>query len=206
MIWPQSQPICRSFGGCLVTGGAGVLAAGSVKVMRNLILCLSAGAALASAGDAIARAAILGPHADACAAGGKAAMLVKITGFKTRAGIIRVQSYGGDPARFFDKGTYLERVEVRPPVAGAAEICMPVPRGGTYAVSVRHDVQGDGKAGLSDGGGMSGNPNVSLMDVLFKRKPSPGEVAVEVRGVTVVPVVLNYVKGANVGPLGDASR
>ena len=53
---------------------------------------------------------------------------------------------------------------------------------------------------------MSGNPNVSLADVMFKRRPAPSEVSVEVRGVTVVPVVLNYVRGFTVGPLADAAR
>lgn len=174
--------------------------------MRNLILCILAVAAIGTVGAPPAAAAMLGPHAADCAGGSKAAMLVRISGFKTRSGIVRVQSYGGDPQHFFDKGTYLERVEVRPPASGAADICMPVPRAGVYAVSVRHDVQGDGKAGLSDGGGMSGNPNLSLMDVLFKRRPAPSEVAVEVKGVTVVPVVLDYVHGTGVGPIASASR
>lgn len=152
-----------------------------------------------------AGAAVLGPHAAACAGAGPA-MLVKVEGLKARTGVIRVQSYGGDPARYFDKGTYLERVEVRPPAAGALEVCMPVPRAGTYAVSVRHDVTGDGKAGMNDGGGLSGNPNVSLMDVMFKRRPAPSEVQVTVRGVTAVPVTVNYVHGLSVGPATGGTR
>lgn len=172
--------------------------------MRNLIPCLFA-SAVALGACAPAYAAILGPHAADCA-GGRPAMLVKVSGLKTRTGMIRVQSYGGDPQHFFDKGTYLERVDVRTPVAGPVEVCMPVPRAGSYAVSVRHDVDGDGKSGTSDGGGMSGNPNMSLMDVLFKRRPDPDQVAVAVRGVTAVPVVLNYVRGASVGPVETSDR
>lgn len=172
--------------------------------MRNFIACLSASVVALGLGVP-AGAAILGPHAADCVEG-RVAMLVKVSGLKTRTGMIRVQSYGGDPAHFFDKGTYLERVEVRPPATGPVEVCMPVPRAGGYAVSVRHDVDGDGRSGMSDGGGMSGNPNMSLMDVLFKRRPDPGQVAVAVKGITVVPVVLNYVHGASVGPVQTPDR
>lgn len=151
-----------------------------------------------------AGAAVLGPHADACD-GSKPAMLVRIQGLKSRTGILRVQSYGGNPARYFDKGTYLERVEIRTPSAGPVEVCMPVPRPGNYAVSVRHDANGNGSADVgNDGGGFSGNPNLSLFDVIFKRKPSPVQVQVHVTGLTPVPVVLNYVHGTSLGPIRGA--
>ena len=171
--------------------------------MSKLIACLAASAAaLASP----CGAAILGPNAADCAAAARRpAMLVKVTGLKSRGGIVRVQAYD-DPDRYFDKGAYIERVDVRPPAAGAVDICLPVPRAGIYAVSVRHDVSGDGKADLTDGGGMSGNPNLSLMDVVFKRRPSPVQVQVQVQGLTIVPVVMNYVRGTNVGPASSAER
>jgi len=73
-------------------------------------------------------------------------------------------------------------------------------------VSVRHDADGDGKGGLGDGGGMSGNPEFSLMDVVFKRRPAPEAVRVEVAGVTRVPVVVNYVRGGRVGPIAGLAR
>ncbi len=149
-----------------------------------------------------AGAAVLGPHADACS-GGRPAMLVHVRGLKSHTGIVRVQSYGGDPAHYFDKGSYLERVEVRVPAAGPVDVCMPVPRSGTYAVSVRHDANGNGSTDIgSDGGGFSGNPDVSLFDAMFKRKPSPVQVEVKVSGLTNVPVVLNYIHGTSVGPIG----
>jgi uncharacterized protein (DUF2141 family) len=162
------------------------------------------GAAIALAACAPAGAEILGPHAADCVRGpGKNAMLVRVEGFKTRGGTVRVQSYGGDPHHYFDKGSYLERVEASVPRAGPVEVCMPVPRAGAYAISVRHDANGNDKADRSsDGGGFSGNPNVSLLDVVFKRKPSPGQVQVRVSGVTVVPVRLNYMQGTSVGPIG----
>jgi uncharacterized protein (DUF2141 family) len=161
------------------------------------------GAAIAVAACAPAGAELLGPHAGDCARGaGKPAMLVRVEGLKTRTGILRVQSYGGDPARYFDKGSYLERVEVAVPHSGAVEVCMPVTRSGSYAVSVRHDANGNGKSDRSsDGGGFSGNPNISLLDVVFKRKPSTTQVQVRVNGVTTVPVRLNYMQGTSVGPI-----
>jgi uncharacterized protein (DUF2141 family) len=130
------------------------------------------------------------------------AMLVRVTGFKERAGIVRVQSYGGDPAAYFDKGTYLKRIEARVPDSGALEVCVAVPGPGRYAVSVRHDLNGSGKTDRSDGGGMSGNPHLSLIDLMLKHKPDPAQVAVEVgHGVKVVPITLNYVQGASFRPV-----
>jgi uncharacterized protein (DUF2141 family) len=175
--------------------------------MSKLSASLIASAVALAAPCASASAAILGPHAAACSAGAdRPAMLVKITGLKARTGILRVQSYGGDPSRFFDKGTYLERVEVRPPASGPIEVCMPVPRSGGYAVSVRHDINGSGKSDMKDGAGLSGNPDVSLLDLIFKRKPSPQQVTVEVRGLAQVPVVMNYVHGTSVRPIASAER
>ena len=151
-----------------------------------------------------ARAAVLGPHADACD-GSKPAMLVRVQGLKSRTGILRVQSYGGDPARYFDKGTFLERVELRTPPTGPVEVCMPVPHPGLYAISVRHDANGNGSVDIgNDGGGFSGNPSYSLFDAMFKRKPSPVQVQVRVTSLTPVPVVLNYVHGGSLGPIGGA--
>jgi len=169
--------------------------------MLKLSSSLIAGAVALAAPLAPAGAAVLGPHAAACTPG-KPAMLVRVEGLKTRAGMVRVQIYGGDPARYFEKGAYLERVEVKVPASGPVEVCMPVAHAGTFAVSVRHEL-GDGK--LADGGGMSGNPDFSLMDVVFKRRPSPIQVQVQVRGLTPVPVTMNYVSGTRVGP-ASASR
>jgi len=163
---------------------------------------LIAGLIVAATPLAAAGAAVLGPHANDCD-GSKPAMLVRVEGLKSRSGILRVQSYGGDPARYFDKGAYLERVEFRTPAAGPVEVCLPVPKPGVYAVSVRHDANGNGSVDIgNDGGGFSGNPSYSLFDAMFKRKPSPVQVQVRVTGLTQVPVVLNYVHGASLGPIG----
>lgn len=169
---------------------------------------LGAGAAalmLAAVLPAGAGAAILGPDAAACKSDGPA-MLVHINGLKQRTGNIRVQSYGGNPSRYFDKGTYLRRIDIPVPASGPIDVCVPVPDNGVYAVSVRHDVDSSGKTGPSDGGGMSGNPRMSLLDVIFKRKPKPAEVQVTVQGITRVPVTMNYVREGSFGPIAMASR
>jgi uncharacterized protein (DUF2141 family) len=84
---------------------------------------------------------------------------------------------------------------------------MPVPKPGIYAISVRHDANGNGKSDSNDGGGMSGNPPMSLFDVLFKRKPDPAKVEIRVsEGVTSTSITLNYVQGGSFKPLATASR
>jgi len=164
-----------------------------------------AGLMLATAIPAVAGAAVLGPEAAACSGQGPA-MLVHVEGFKKRSGNLRVQSYGGNPSRYFDKGAYLRRIDISVPASGSVDVCVPVPDSGTYAVSVRHDLDASGKTGMADGGGMSGNPRMSLFDVMFKRKPKPSEVQVAVQGVTRVSVKLNYVQGGSFGPIAMASR
>jgi uncharacterized protein (DUF2141 family) len=133
-------------------------------------------------------------------------MLVHVDGFKKRAGMLRVQAYGGNPTRYFEKGAWLKRVDIPVPASGSVDVCVPVAANGLYAVSVRHDLDNSGKTGMSDGGGMSGNPRLSLFDVMFKRKPDPRKVQVSVHGVTRVPVTLNYVQGGSFGPIAMASR
>ena len=172
--------------------------------MSKLLAAAAIGLAVIgmAAGEAAARAAVLGPNAAQCREPGRPAMLVRVVGLKSRAGVVRVQSYGGDPQHFFDKGSWLDRVDVHPPAQGLVEICMPVARPGIYAVSVRHDANGTGGTDLRDGGGMSGNPQLSLFDVMLKRRPDPAKVSVRVgQGVTVVPVTVNYVQGGSIRPV-----
>jgi uncharacterized protein (DUF2141 family) len=147
-----------------------------------------------------AAAAPIGPFAASCAGGGPA-VVARVNGLKARTGMIRVQLYASNQATFLEKKAYLQRVDV-PARAGAMDICVPVPKAGRYAISVRHDVNGDGKSDRGDGGGFSGNPDVSLMDLLAKRKPSLGHVAFSVAGGTqVVPITLRYVQGLSFKPV-----
>ena len=77
-------------------------------------------------------------------------------------------------------------------------VCVAVPKAGNYAIAVRHDVDGNGKSGMSDGGGFSRNPNISLFDL----KPKYNEVTIPIgNSVRPVNVILNYKQGLSVGPI-----
>lgn len=160
----------------------------------------AAALALAIAAPASAQAA-LGPDAAACRAGGSApALLVDVSGFKARSGELRVQLYGSNPADFLAKGKKLRRIDVPVTQSGPMRVCVAVPGPGTYAVAVRHDLDGNGKSGWSDGGGFSRNPEISL----FHLRPKLGEVAINVgNGVKPIEVVLNYRQGVSIGPVAN---
>jgi len=145
-------------------------------------------------------AAALGPDAAACSAGAnRPAMLVSVNGFKNRVGKLRIQLYGS-PSDFLERGKKLKRIDLPVTRAGAMNVCVAVPRTGTYAVAVRHDADANGKTNWNDGGGFSGNPKLSIL----KLKPSYRSAAVAVGGgVKVVPVVLNYRSGLSIAPIGQ---
>ena len=145
-------------------------------------------------------AAALGPDAAACSSGAnRPAMLVSINGFKNRVGKLRLQLYGDNPAEYLVRGKKLKRIDLPVTRAGAMNVCVAVPRTGTYAIAVRHDADNNGKTNWNDGGGFSGNPKLSIL----KLKPSLRSTAVTVgTGVKVVPVVLNYRSGLSIAPIG----
>jgi uncharacterized protein (DUF2141 family) len=151
-----------------------------------------------------ADAAILGPDAALCRSGDAPAILVHIVGLKNREGAVRVRSFGGNPESWFNKKTYLKRTEIATPASGTVDICMPVPRPGVYAVDVRHDVNGNGDTDMADGGGASGNPEVSLFDVVFNRKPPASKTGFQVgTGVTSVTVIVKYKQGGSFKPIAQ---
>ena len=157
-------------------------------------VALALGLALAAPVDA----AVLGPEAAACRPGASGpAVLVRVYGFKDRAGQLRVQLYGGNPETFLDKGTKLKRIEV--PVAGEGDmdVCVALPHAGEFAIAVLHDRDLNGKMNpASDGVGFSRNPRLGLS------KPSHAQAAFQARGgIQTVEVVLNYLHGLSVRPL-----
>ena len=166
------------------------------------------GAALVIAGalTAVPTAAqsILGPEAEACRPGaGGTAALVRIYGFKDRAGDVRIQLYGNNPDDFLAKGKKLKRIELPVTAEGDMVVCVALPNRGEWAIAVRHDRDGNHKSGWNDGGGFSGNPKLSLADL----KPRLEETAFTARdGVTVVDVVLNYRAGLSIRPLVAVRR
>lgn len=138
----------------------------------------------------------VGPDAASCRNGGPA-VLVNVTGLKNATGKVRVQLYGSNPADFLAKGKRLRRVEVASN-GSSIPVCIAVPKAGRYAIAVRHDANGDGKSGWSDGGGFSGNPNLSLANL----KPAYDKVAFNAgEGVTRINVVMNYRNGLSIRPV-----
>lgn len=148
-----------------------------------------------------AQAATLGPAAARCDANATA-VLVEVAGFKARSGTLRVQIYAANPKTYLEKRQWLERVELPVSKTGTMRVCLPVNKPGSYVVSVRHDLNGNGKSDRSDGGGLSGNPDVSIADFVFKRKPALAKTSFAVGTTTRrVPVTLNYVNGLSFDPV-----
>jgi uncharacterized protein (DUF2141 family) len=156
-------------------------------------------ALLLASGLAAPAMAALGPDAPACSEG-RPAVLVSVNGFKVRSGRLRVQLYGNDPNSFLAKGAKLRRIDLTVTPTGPMNVCVAVPHPGTYAIAVRHDVNGDNSRGdWSDGGGFSNNPSLSL----FHLKPSLGQTAINVGGgVKAISVTLLYRHGLSIGPAG----
>ena len=146
-----------------------------------------------------AQAEPVGPYAKHCEAG-KSAVLARVSGFKAATGSLDVKLYRGN-STFLEKGAFIRRVEVPVNRTGPIEVCLPVPASGSYAISVRHEVRG--KKSRADGGGFSGNPKLSLFDVVMKRKPNLAAVSVKVNGSPrVVPITLLYLQGTSLRPVG----
>lgn len=145
-------------------------------------------------------AAPVGPDAPRCSGSSSAnALLVSVSGLKSRAGTLRVQLYGANPAHFLAKGKKLRRIEV-PVTSTAMEVCVALPSTGRYAVAVRHDADANRKSGWNDGGGFSRNPGVSLA----RLEPRYSQVAFKVGpGVHRVPIVMQYRRGLSIGPIRD---
>jgi uncharacterized protein (DUF2141 family) len=191
MFWPQSSTISRIKVRC----GSSAITAVAEMVMKKVRAALLAVAA--AAGWHVPAAAGMLGDADACAQG-ESAVLVRVDGFKVRQGTLRVQIYGSNPADFLAKGRKLKRLDVPVSRVGRMEVCVALPGPGNYAVAVRHDADGNGKSGWSDGGGFSRNPSISL----FHLKPDYRDVVIQVgRGVKPVDVTLNYRRGLSIGPV-----
>lgn len=136
----------------------------------------------------------------ACRSGGGptgSAILVNINGFRERRGNVRVNVYGSNPSAFLARGQYVRQINIPVSGNGPLRVCVAVPRAGRYAVAVRHDSDGNGRSGWSDGGGFSRNPSVSLVNL----RPSYDRVAFDVgRGVAGVNITLLYRYGLSIRP------
>ena len=122
-------------------------------------------------------------------------VLVAVRGLRASTGAVRVQLYDEDG--FLAKGRWIARVEVAGGGRRSVEVCVPVPRPGTYGVAVRHDANANGKSDGGDGGGFSRDPKLSLL----RLKPAFAQVAVPLAaGTSRVAVTMNYRHGFGIGP------
>ena len=152
-------------------------------------------ALLTAVATGTAPAAVVGSDAPACTSG-KPSMVVRISGFKKPTGTVKVALYA--PQNYLAKGGKLRKVLVPVRSAGPLDVCIAVPRPGRYAVAVHHDVNGNGDKDGSDGGGYSGNPNLSITNL----KPAFSKTAVSVgEAPRAVPVRLQYRQGLSIGPV-----
>lgn len=127
---------------------------------------------------------------DLCRDGAGPAVKVQISGITPAQGTLRVQLYPGNAADWLQSGHWLNRIEV-PARGDTATVCMPVPGPGTYAIAVRHDVNGNGKTDIqTDGGGMSNNPAVNVLNL---GKPSYDKAAFAVgSSVKTIAIRMKY--------------
>lgn len=125
-----------------------------------------------------------------CNAGAGPGVRLTVTDIKESRGTIRVQSYRGTKEDWLEKGKWIYRIEA-PARAGTMTFCMPLPRPGTYAIAVRHDLNGNGSTDIfTDGGAMSNNPSLNIFNL---GKPSYKKVAFEVgQGVETMSIRMRY--------------
>ena len=125
-----------------------------------------------------------------CYAGSGPAVMVTVDGVKASSGTIRVQSYRATAADWLQKGKWLNRIETRAK-QGTMTFCVPVPASGSYAIAIRHDVDGSGSTNvMRDGGGMSNNPSISIFNL---GKPSVSKTAIPVGdGVKSIRIQMRY--------------
>lgn len=124
-----------------------------------------------------------------CAPGAGPAVRVTVNGIKSSSGTVRAQVYNGTKADWLEGGRWLNRIEM-PARKGRMTLCLPVPANGTYAVAVRHDVNGNNKTDItSDGGAMSNNPSINIFNL---GKPDIDETRFSVSGVSAINVTMLY--------------
>ena len=164
--------------------------------MRTLLSSILL-ASLASAAPAPANAAV-GVYGDVAACdAGKPSVLVRVSGFKARTGVLRLSLYDGNPANWLEGGRKIHHLTVDVPRSGEVDLCVRVPRPGTYAFGLQHDLDGDKEIGRRDGGAFSNNAKITLLD----REPAFDAVKFSVgNGTRRMGVRLLYLKGLSIQP------
>lgn len=174
-----SKPLMFTVSGALVLGA--------------LAFAAPAAPAVASSAAVVTQIGDVG-HCD----GGKAAILVRVSGFKTREGELRLDLYDGNPDNWLVGGKKIHKVHMYPiPQSGPVDVCVKVPGPGTYAFGLQHDVNRDYRLTRIDGGAFSNNARVTLLE----RKPRHSSAAFTVGNRTKrVGIRLLYLRGLSIGP------
>ena len=158
------------------------------RVMPVLAVTAAAAGTLAVAVPALAYQQVVRNDPARCRGAGLA-VRVNVAGIESSTGNIRVQIYHGTREDWLTSGKWLYRIEV-PARAGAMTFCLPVPAAGSYAVAVRHDVNGNDKTDITtDGGAMSNNPSINILNL---GRPSINRTRFDVSGVTTINVNMRY--------------
>jgi len=153
---------------------------------------------------------VLSTHANAETTGpkcrsatAKSAILLRVSGFKIRSGIINIWIYDGNPADFLVRDKRILRLKFPVPAAGPMLACIPVPAPGRYAIAAHHDVDSNRKRDWNDGLGFSGNPRLSLL----RLKPSYAQTSFAVgENTTLADLTLLYRYGLSIRSSASRSR
>jgi len=164
-----------------------------MTILRNLRTTASAATLLATGLSAMILAVPaqaqfqqeIGNDMRRCSGAGPA-VRISLSGVKASKGTMRVQLYRGIASDWLEKGRWIHRIEA-PARQGVMTFCMPVPQAGTYAIAIRHDLNGNGGTDIfADGGGMSNNPSINVFNL---GKPSYRKTAFPV-GNEVKPIAI----------------
>lgn len=158
----------------------------SLRRAAHRLALVGLGAMALAASPALAQFKNHLTHDAAVCRGNGPAIRITVSNVKASRGTLRVQLYRATRQDWLETGRWLNRIEL-PARAGTMSVCMPAPQPGSYAIAIRHDINGNGKTDLTqDGGGMSNNPSINVFNL---GKPSHTTVAFslgqEVKAMTI---------------------
>jgi uncharacterized protein (DUF2141 family) len=135
---------------------------------------------------------------------GETVAVVHVSGFKDRAGNLRVELYPATnedflaPGRLLrEQGKTFQRIDIPTTPEGEAVVCLALPAEGLYAIAVLHDRNASGKLDpFSDGFGFPNNSPLGFS------KPAVDKVSFTAgAGQTRIDVVLKYWNGLSARPV-----
>jgi uncharacterized protein (DUF2141 family) len=126
------------------------------------------------------------------------AILVIPVGLRDRTGSLKLELYPANDRDFLaddniliSQGKVFRRVVERVPAAGPVQICIRIPKPGTYSLSLLHDRDSNRKFSLSaDGIGFPGNPKLG-----WSKPGAAGATIAAGPGLTTTRIVMNYRHG-----------